>query len=253
MSAVRKKAVAAKPAADAPPVWRTLEVPLVCLREPPGPNPNVMSDEDLQTLAANMAKTGCVQPILARVMGDVSLPPNVDAGTPAANLWIATLAATPLEVIDGSHRREGAGMAGYTSVPVTVVRVSDDQARALRIGMNKIRGELDLGAAGRILAELQTAVDAGLAELSVLSMSGYADDEIADLIASVTPPDQDAAAMSALGGDDPPTAGDADASARTYHLDVPFKTKADRDRARDALHTSGGGDLATGLLSLLAE
>ncbi len=227
-----------------PPRWRTVEVRLSRLREPPGPNPNVMSDEDMQHLVANMRAKGCLQPVLAR--GALPPPPPADPLRPTGDeleaecAWL--LSDDPLEVVDGSHRREAAAAAGLTAVPVTVITATDDQARALRVGMNKIRGDLDLAEVGRMLADL---ADQGASAADV-ELCGYDESQVADLVASVADVDREAEAMSALGSDAP-----AAERERTWSLEVHgFTSKADRDRAKRALRGRGGTPAAA-LLSLV--
>ena len=73
---------------------------------------------------------------------------QTEAELVAESTWL--LADKPLEIIDGSHRWEAARNAGLARVPVTVIEATDAQAASLRVGMNKIRGELDLATVGRI-------------------------------------------------------------------------------------------------------
>jgi ParB-like chromosome segregation protein Spo0J len=241
--------------AKTPPTWRTFQVPIDRLREPPGPNPNVMSPGDLTLLAANIRETGCVQPILARTLpGNAPPPPPyADPLRPTEDELLAEatwlLSDEPLEVIDGSHRGLASREAGLTTVPVTVVVASDERAVALRIGMNKLRGDLDLSAVGRILDDL--AADGLLAP--VADLTGFPPDEIADLLAAVRPIDAEAAAMEALSSaPDEDTEPPEDRPTR-YHLDIAFDSRASRDAARRALKEAAGGDLAVGLSKILVD
>ena len=231
-----------------PPTWRTLAFPLDDrLHEPPGPNPNVMSEQDLQLLADNMRRTGCVQPVLARVLPGTDLPPSVPGNDDAR--WLDTAA---LEVIDGSHRVEAARRAGFVEIPVTVASFSDERARALRIGMNKLRGELDLSAVGASLTQFAdlAAIDGGQGDLQ---LTGYGAEDIADLIAAVQPSDDEANAMAALGGVSNDAPEPAAPKERRYLLEVSFADKAQRDRCRRVLDGLGGGDLRAGLLLALEQ
>lgn len=234
----RKKAE--KRAADVP-TWRTVHVPVERLVEPEGPNPNVMPPDEVAKLAQNMAVTGVVQPILVRVTTG-PLPP-VDGD---ASAWASSTA--PLEVVDGSHRKEAALMAHIRTVPVTVIQVSDAQARALRVGMNRLRGDLDLAVVGRMLKDLADAS----AEASVAALAGYDPSEVNDLILAVTPTNAELDAMAALGGATPPPAESGSSEERRFLLEVAFLQKGDRDRVKKRLKELGDGDAAQGLFTLLA-
>ena len=161
-----------------------------------------MAPEDFERLVVAMREKGCLQPILARGALPPALPKDplkpTKAELQAEQDWLT--AETPLEVIDGSHRHTAAEKAGLAYVPVTVIEATDQQAMALRVGMNKIRGELDLATVGQMLTDL---TDIG-ALSSDIALAGFGEDEIAELIAAVRPSDDEADALAALGDTAPP-------------------------------------------------
>ena len=89
-------------------------------------NPNKMEPEQLSMLAEAIRRKGFLQPILVRrVEGQY-------------------------EIIDGHHRTRAAREVGLTEIPCLVAtNCSDEDAAALRIGMNRFRGELDLAGTAR--------------------------------------------------------------------------------------------------------
>jgi len=63
-----------------------------------------------------------------------------------------------------------------TSVPVTWLDVSVEQARLLGLALNKISGSWDEQLLARLLADLQATPDLDL------TLSGFGDDEVKDLL-----------------------------------------------------------------------
>ena len=117
-------------------------------------NPRRISDDELESLTRSLRQFGFVQPVLARR----------DDGT----------------VIGGHQRLVAARRLGLTSVPVTWLDVSVEQARLLGLALNKISGSWDDALLARLLADLQATPDLDL------SLSGFGDDEVADLLRSLS-------------------------------------------------------------------
>jgi DNA modification methylase len=128
------------------------EVPIDQLR-PDSANPRRISDEELDALERSIRQFGFVQPVLARR----------EDGT----------------VIGGHQRLLAARRLGLTMVPVSYLDVSVEQARLLNLALNKISGSWDDALLARLLADLGATPDLDL------SLSGFGEDEIADLLRSL--------------------------------------------------------------------
>jgi DNA modification methylase len=128
------------------------EVPIDLLRPDPA-NPRRISEEELDSLERSLRQFGFVQPVLARR----------EDGT----------------VIGGHQRLLAARRLGLTSVPVTYLDLSIEQARLLNLALNKISGSWDEQLLARLLADLQSSPDVDL------SLSGFGEDEVAELLRSL--------------------------------------------------------------------
>jgi DNA modification methylase len=126
------------------------QVPIDQLRPDPA-NPRRISDEELDALERSLRQFGFVQPVLARKEDQV--------------------------VIGGHQRLVAARRLGLTTVPVTYLDLSIEQARLLNLALNRIGGSWDEQLLARLLADLQTSVD--------LSLSGFGEEEIRDLLRSL--------------------------------------------------------------------
>jgi ParB-like chromosome segregation protein Spo0J len=124
-------------------------VPIDDLRPDPA-NPRRISEDDLDSLERSIRQFGFVQPVLAR--------------------------REDRTVIGGHQRLVAARRLGLTTVPVTWIDVSAEQARLLGLALNKISGSWDEQLLARMLAELQATPDLDL------SLSGFGEDEIGDLL-----------------------------------------------------------------------
>jgi DNA modification methylase len=128
------------------------QVPIDLLRPDPA-NPRRISEEELDALERSIRQFGFVQPILAR--------------------------KEDRTVIGGHQRLLAARRLGYTTVPVTYLDLSIEQARLLNLALNKISGSWDDALLARLLADLQATPDLDL------SLSGFGEDEIKDLLRSL--------------------------------------------------------------------
>jgi DNA modification methylase len=128
------------------------EVPIDDLRPDPA-NPRRISEDELDALERSLRQFGFVQPVLAR--------------------------REDRTVIGGHQRLVAARRLGLTSVPVTFLDVTVEQARLLGLALNKISGSWDEQLLARLLADLQATPDVDL------SLSGFGDDEVKDLLRSL--------------------------------------------------------------------
>jgi DNA modification methylase len=125
------------------------EVAIDDLRPDPA-NPRRISEDELDALERSLRQFGFVQPVLAR--------------------------REDRTVIGGHQRLVAARRLGLTSVPVTWLDVTVEQARLLGLALNKISGSWDEQLLARLLADLQAVPEVDL------SLSGFGEDEIGDLL-----------------------------------------------------------------------
>ena len=92
------------------------QVPIDLLRPDPA-NPRRISEEELDSLERSLRQFGFVQPVLAR--------------------------RDDRTVIGGHQRLLAARRLGLTTVPVTWLDLSPEQARLLNLALNKISGTWD--------------------------------------------------------------------------------------------------------------
>ena len=127
-------------------------VPIDQLRPWPG-NPRIMSEPEMAKLIRSIDEFGLVEPLVVRRQDDT--------------------------VIGGHQRLAAVRARGMTRVPVVYVDISEAQARALNLALNKIQGEWDLPKLGELLEELRDLPD--LDE----TLSGFDDREIETLLAEL--------------------------------------------------------------------
>jgi DNA modification methylase len=128
------------------------EVPIDDLHPDPT-NPRRISEDELDALERSLRQFGFVQPVLAR--------------------------REDRTVIGGHQRLVAARRLGLTSVPVTWLDVSVEQARLLGLALNKISGSWDEQLLARLLADLQATPKLDL------TFSGFGEDEITELLRSL--------------------------------------------------------------------
>lgn len=129
------------------------DVPIERLRPDPT-NPRRISDDELEALTRSLREFGFVQPVLARR----------DDGI----------------VVGGHQRLVAARRLGITIVPVIWLDLPLAQTRLLGLALNKISGSWDEQLLARLLADLQ-----GSGNLD-LTLSGFAEDEVTDLLRSLS-------------------------------------------------------------------
>lgn len=191
-------------------------------------NPNKMTDEEFKALVKNIQTVGFLQPILIQALEDSD---------------------GEYKIVDGHHRARAAQAAGLSKVLAVVWDGTEEMRQALAIGMNKLRGALNLGEVARIMQEL-SAKGWGVDDLTI---TGYSDEEITDLLKSAQPTDADEVLEGAAAGLDQEPASDEGDGERAYALELTFKTPDDLRRVRKALKKAAGkgGELGDGMLVLL--
>jgi len=96
-------------------------------------NPRLMPEGEMQKLRRSIQAFGFVEPLVVRRSDQL--------------------------VIGGHQRLEAAKGLGLTRVPVVYVEISDDEAKALNLALNKIQGSGDLPKLGALLDQLQVLPD----------------------------------------------------------------------------------------------
>jgi DNA modification methylase len=115
-------------------------------------NPRSIAEHQLGALTASLEQYGCVQPILAR-----------------REDWT---------IIAGHQRVRASIRNGDATVPVIFLELPADKARELGLRLNAISGTWDDTLLGRLLADMAAA------DPTSLSLTGFADEEIARLLAT---------------------------------------------------------------------
>lgn len=182
-------------------------------------NPNRMSEEEYARLLGAMRADAFNQPILVAERGRGYL------------------------IVDGEHRRRAAVDLGMTHIPAVVRQYTDEQVRAVRLGMNRNRGEVDLTRARVILLDLQ--VEGWSPEQLVVT--GFSAEEIADLTRTNEPHTPDP--LTGAPGEEPPL------PEKPFVLEIAFADRATFERAKRALRKAAGKtkDYAQGLLNVLGR
>jgi DNA modification methylase len=134
------------------PSLRVEQVPIEALRPWEG-NPRVMEEAAGAKLRRSIAEFGFVEPVVVRRADNT--------------------------VIGGHQRLEAAKALGLRTVLVVYVDVTEAQARALNLALNKIGGEFDLPKLGELLEELRELPDFDE------TLSGFDAGEIEGLLADL--------------------------------------------------------------------
>lgn len=212
----------------------------------PPVNPNRLAEPRYDLLIEAMLRVGHAQPALARPKDGAY---EIVDGVHRTKAVRAILAMDPHAIEDLERRRAVVDFqAAHTdgAVDCVVRDMTDEQARLVQIGMNKLRGELDLSAVADILAELE-----GMGvEHSELTLSGFTADEVADLISTTAD----------FGEDIPPDVGGLpeepkEEKVKPFVLELTFRTRDELAKAKRGLRKAAGGgkspDLAKGLINLI--
>jgi DNA modification methylase len=129
-----------------------VQVPVQRLRPWPD-NPRTMPALEMQKLIRSIQQFGMVEPLVVRRSDQL--------------------------VIGGHQRLEAAKALGMTKVPVVYVELSDAEATALNLALNRIQGEWDLPKLGELLDELRLLPDFDVA------VTGFDGPEIDELLAEL--------------------------------------------------------------------
>jgi DNA modification methylase len=116
-------------------------------------NPRHMPQAEMEKLMRSIREFGMVGPIVAR-RGDNT-------------------------IVGGHQRWQAAKALGLRKVPVVYVDVTEDEAKALNLALNKIQGDWDLPKLGTLLEELQ-----GIPDLDE-TLSGFDEQEMDQILADL--------------------------------------------------------------------
>src|SRR6516162_3012530 len=182
---------------------KIIEVSLDSLKEQPD-NPNKMDDEHFKLLVESMRVNGFLQPIL--------VSPNEDK---------------TYTIADGHHRARAAREIGMVSIPALLKPLDPKRdLKAVQVGMNKLRGELDLSKVATVMMDLTndgTPID----YLSITT--GFTPDEISDLLDSVRGTTEEDILASA------PITHEEEKPIKPFVLEIEFSTREEMQETRRVL------------------
>lgn len=186
-------------------------------------NPNKLDDERFEMLKAAIKEEGFLQPIL-----------------------VTRIDEARYQIEDGHHRYWGALEHGMPEITAVFKQEHPERAKLLGIGMNRLRGEVDLTAAAAVITEAQAVLALSDAELSMLT--GFTASELSALLDTTA----DASDILDDGVGDLEEEDDAEVKAE-FVLEVVFTDRDAFKLAKRKLRKMGKGDLAAGLLAALGE
>ena len=180
----------------------------------PTTNPNVMDPWKFEQLVNGIREHGFLQPVLVVFDDDEPV------------------------IVDGEHRTRAAKEVGLKKIPCAVAR-DRKHAEILRLALNRLRGELDLGEVGRQLEALsEMGFDTGELELT-----GFSEAEIDALTNAVEFADEDDLLAGSASADE--TTKD-----RTFNLTLKFDSDSTRAAVRERFTQAGDGNLEAGACAL---
>lgn len=196
-------------------------------------NPNAMGEDEFARLVESIRSLGFYQPV---VVTRSEFVPEIDTDK-------------PFVMVDGYHRMRALSALDYDLVPAIVGSSDLGSATtlALRIALNKNRGQIDLTVAAEQIFELQEVYGFTNDELVA---TGFSEKEVDVMMQALNPAEMDI---------DPTQFGsvtisddneDPGANPKPFVLEVTFATKEQRNAVRRALKTAGNGDMGVGLLAI---
>ncbi len=190
----------------------------------PEENPNRMDKAQYRALVEMVRVHGFLQPVLLRRDPDGALI-----------------------LIDGHHRYHAVKEVGNDTISAVISNEMDPRkARAIGIGLNRNRGNLNLGLVSDVARELMESVEVSLTDVSI--MTGFDEKEIAALLDTSKNDD-----MTDELPDSKPVQDNDDIPLKPFVLEVYFADKSEYQLCKRKLKKAGGGDLGRGLMSVLGE
>lgn len=154
------------------------------------------------------------------------------------------------QIIDGFHRWKASVELGMDSIPCVLsgLELDDIDSRALQIGMNKLRGEMDMSEVATIFTEM---IDSGWTQ-EELSITGFDPEDISFMLDSMSREAEDI--MSVAPEPDPEPKETYEDDSKVFVLELSFTEKSKFNKAKRLLKkASGTGQLSDGLINLLEE
>lgn len=179
------------------------------------PNPNAMTQAKLASLQTLIKQQGFLQPILVQKKG------------------------TSLTLIDGEHRCLAMIELGESEIQAVVVECSDNEAKLLRIGLNKLRGELDYTA---VTEEINKLLDDNVFTAEELLMTGLSAEEL-DAMQSLFSLDED----DILSGSSTHIGENEDV--KSFNITLKFDSELERAQVKEYL-LRGHESLEEGILEI---
>lgn len=194
-------------------------------------NPNKMSDAEFAALSSLIKAEGFMQSILVS-------PIDGKRGK--------------FKIVDGHHRYWACQEVGKTEILAVVKPASAALASALGLGLNRIRGDLDLGMAGAVMQDVMSTTAWTVDQLALLT--GFPQSEIDALTQEAH--DNADEMLEDVGSALPEEENDLEGAAeKPYVLEIAFADRASYQLARRKLRKAAGAskDLSKGLLAVLGE
>lgn len=185
-------------------------------------NPTKMTAEQFSALQKLISKYGFLQPVLHD---------------------------KKLVIIDGAHRYWAAKAVGRETISGVLKDAKKQTSRALGIGMNRVRGELDLSVVAADFKEIIASTGWSPPQLS--GLTGFSPEEISSMVESVVAEGEELLDDAAEAQDNL----DEEQNTKPHVLEIEFADVADYKMCKRKLKKAAGKgkDLAQGLLNVLGE
>lgn len=180
----------------------------------PTTNPNVMDPWKFEQLVNGIREHGFLQPVLVVFEDDEPI------------------------IVDGEHRTRAAKEVGLKKIPCAIAR-DRKHAEILRLALNRLRGELDLGEVGR---QLEALSEMGF-DVDELELTGFSEAEIDALTNAVEFADEDDLLAGSASADE--TTKD-----RTFNLTLKFDSDSTRAAVRERFAQAGNGSIEAGAVAM---
>lgn len=206
-------------------------------------NPNKMEASVLAGLASAIDKFGFDQPVVVRPFA----PTEVGAERPGWDGDVVTVQQGDMEMVDGHHRYRAVSELGWEEVPAIVKPLDTHMAEVQRVSINQHRGETDLAVVADIFTDLAEHIP-----LDTLTLTGFSEDEIRDLVRSTNETAEDVMEGWTETVQQPVVEDEEESEDPSlFALEIRFSTRANLRKVRDRLKEIAGDDFETAILRLV--